>query len=152
MDVYGGLTYTMDAWSFDAGFIYYAYPGADDSLDYDFVELQGKIGYAFPKVAAVASINYSPDYFASSGDAYYYKLALSAPLPHDFAIDGYIAYQDIDDEDAFGVPDYAEWGVGLAYSFEGLTLKATYIDTDLDNDECADGCDEKVIGSLSRKF
>jgi uncharacterized protein (TIGR02001 family) len=67
--------------SYDVGFIYYAYPGAGGSLDYDFWEVQTAIGYDFGIASVTASVNYSPENFGDSGDAYYPKLAVNVPVP-----------------------------------------------------------------------
>ena len=150
MDFYGGMTGNFsEQFTWDAGFIYYAYPGSADGLNYDFIEAKGALGYDFSVVAMNASVNYSPDYFAGSGDSFYYSLGADVPLPHDFSLSGHVAYQDIDDEAAFGVPDYFDWSAGIGYAWNNFDFSLAYIDTDLDSGECADGCDERVIFSLS---
>lgn len=147
MDVYGGLTgHFTEKTGWDLGFIYYAYPGADDSLNYDFLEAKAALTHDFGPLAATASVNYSPDYFASSGDAFYYSLNATAPLPHDFSLLGHVAYQTIDDEAAFGVPDYMDWSAGIAYTLDKFNFSLNYLDTDLNEPtECRDGCAERVI-------
>ena len=153
VDVYAGYSGTVNNINYDVGFIYYAYPGADSSLNYDFWEASLALGYDFDVLAASASVNYSPEYFGDSGDALYYAANVDVPLPHDFTLSGHLGYQDIDDEVAFGVQDYMDWSVGLGYSFKGFDLSLSYVDTDLDEpSECADGCDAKVIFGISRSF
>ena len=51
IDWYGGLKGSIGdtGLSWDAGLIYYHYPGADSSLDYDFVEVQGVLTSASPR-------------------------------------------------------------------------------------------------------
>ena len=151
-DLYGGINYAFGDFIADAGFIYYAYPGAEDSLNYDFWELQGKLTYNFDFASVTGSINYSPDYFGGSGDSMYYKLAASVPLPLDLTLNAYAAHQDVDDNTAFVLPDYTDWGVGLAYSYEGFDFGVNYIDTDMSKSECADGCEARVVFSISKKF
>lgn len=151
-DIYGGVNHTMGQWNFDGSLIWYGYPSADDSLNYDYWEAQGKVAYSFPFMTATGSINYSPDYWAGSDDAFYYKLDLSAPLPQNFSVGAYIGYQSIDDEAAFGVPDYTDYGASVGYNYQGFDFKLSYIDTDLDHSECADGCDGRAVLGVSRKF
>ncbi len=152
-DFYAGYGSTFKGLNFDIGVIYYAYPGADDSLDYDFVEGSIAVGHDFEMFSVSASFNYSPDYFASSDDAEYYALAVDVPLPHEFTLSAHVGRQEIDDNAAFGVEDYTDWSVGLGYTLEGFDMSLTYVDTDLDEpSECADGCDGRAIFSISRSF
>lgn len=152
-DFYGGVNGTLHGFTWDAGAIYYHYPGADDELDYDFWELALAAGYDFGVAGLSASVNYSPDYFASSGDAVYTALNATVPLPYNFTASGSVAYQWIEDNDAFGVDDYADWSLGLNYTLEGFDLGLKYTETSLDEpDECADGCDARLIFSVSRAF
>ncbi|MDH5723482.1 MAG: TorF family putative porin [Alphaproteobacteria bacterium] len=153
VDVYGGYSGSFHDVDYDIGVIYYAYPGADSSLDYDFWEGSFALGYDFDVFSASASINYSPEYFGNSGDAQYYALGVDVPLPADFTLSGHVGYQEIDDNAAFGTPDYTDWSVGLGYTFEGFDLSLQYVDTDLDEPgECADGCDSRVIFGIDRSF
>ncbi|MFA7277110.1 MAG: TorF family putative porin [Pseudobdellovibrionaceae bacterium] len=153
-DFYGGVSGNIDGITWDLGAIYYFYPGADDSLNYDFWELAAAAGYDFDVMSASVSINYSPDYFASSGDSYYAALNAEAPLPYDLKLTGSVAKQWIEDNTAFGVgKDYMDWSLGLGYSFEGFDVSLKYIDTNLDEpSECADGCAERVVFTVSRSF
>ena len=44
-----------------------------------------------------------------------------------------------------------DWGIGITSNVEGFDVGLRYIDTDLDEpDECADGCDQRVILSISK--
>jgi len=153
VDVYAGYSGSFNDVSYDVGVIYYSYPGADSSLDYDFVEGAVAVGYDFDVFSASASVNYSPEYFGDSGDAVYYAAAVDVPLPSDFTLSGHVGYQSIDDNATFGVPDYTDWSVGLGYTLGGFDLSLQYVDTDLNEpNECADGCDSRVIFGISRSF
>lgn len=154
-DIYAGYSGTVNGFTYDVGGIYYAYPGSGrDQHDYNFVEGALALGYDFDVAALSASVNYSPDYFAGSGDAVYVAGNLDVPLPFlpfDTSLNGSVGHQSIDDNRAFGTPDYMDWGIGLSSNIEGFDLGVRYIDTDLDEpSECADGCDERVIVSLSK--
>lgn len=152
-DFYAGYSSSIDNFSYDIGAIYYAYPGAAGSLDYDFYELSLAAGYDFGLFSTSASINYSPEYFADSGHAEYYALSIDVPLPYELSANAHVGYQNIEDNAAFGTPDYTDWGAGLAYNWKGFDLSLSYIDTDLSEpSECADGCDAKVIFGISRSF
>ncbi len=153
VDVFAGFSSKFKGLNYDLGVIYYAYPGADSSLDYDFVEGAISVGYDFDTFSTSASINYSPEYFGESGDAFYYAGAIDVPLPKEFSLSAHVGYQQIDDNTAFGVPDYLDWSVGLGYTLSGFDLSLAYVDTDLkEPSECSDGCDARVIFGVSRSF
>lgn len=152
-DLYAGYSSDFNGINYDVGMIYYAYPGADSDLEYDFVEAAVSVGYDFDIFAVSASFNYSPDYFAGSGDAQYYAMAVDVPLPYDLSLSAHVGHQDIDDNTAFGAEDYTDWSLGVGYSYEGFDFGLTYLDTDLhEPTECADGCAERVIFSISKSF
>lgn len=153
-DLYAGWKTEIKGFLLDGGFIYYAYPGADSDLNYDFFEAKAAVGYDFEFLNLNAGLNYSPNYFADSGDAWYISANADIPLPYDFKIMTHFGHQDIDDEDAFGSPDYNDWSAGLGYSYAGFNFALNYIGTDLDDgDECVRGwCDERVVFSVSRSF
>ena len=56
MDFYAGYAGEIDAFSYDVGFLYYLYPGAASSLNYDFWEAYGSVGYDFGPASASAGI------------------------------------------------------------------------------------------------
>ncbi len=153
VDVYGGYAGEFNKVTYDLGVLYYMYPGADSDLDYDFWEFAVSLGYDFEVVALSASYNYSPNNFADSGDAHYFSAAFEAPVFKGLTVNGHFGHQEIDDEDAFGVDDYNDWSLGLGYNLYGFDLALQYVDTNLDEtDECADGCEERVIFGVSRSF
>ncbi len=153
VDIYGGYNGSVSNFNYGVGVIYYSYPGADSSLNYDFWEAALSLGYDFDVFSASASVNFSPEYFGDSGNAVYYSAGVDLPLPADFSLSSHIGYQTIDDNAAFGVPDYADWSIGLGYKLSGFDLSLKYVDTDLEEpSECQDGCDSRIIFSISRNF
>ena len=152
-DIYAGYSASYTDINYDIGVIHYAYPGADDALDYDYTEASIALGYDFDLASVSAALNYSPDYFGDSGDAYYYVLSGNIPLPRNFAMTAHIGHQDIEDNAAFGTPDYTDWSAGINYSVKSYELSLKYVDSDLDQpSDCADGCDARGIVSLTRSF
>ncbi|MCA8929109.1 MAG: TorF family putative porin [Alphaproteobacteria bacterium] len=136
IDYYGGVTAEYMGVGIDVGLIYYTYPGASSGLDYDYFE--GKIDLSYSPMDGLtlgAGLNYSPDYFASSGDFYYphlsaeYTPELGLPLP--LTLSATYGYNSIDDEAAFGTRSYHDWSAGIATSYKFITLKLQYIDNDL---------------------
>jgi len=149
LDWYGGLKGSIGktGLSWNAGFIYYSYPGAGGSLNYDFWELQGSLGYDFGVAAVTASLNWSPDNFGGTGDAYYPKLAVDVPVPmvKDLTFSAYVAKQFVD-----GPGDYLEWNLGLGYSFAGFDMSLHYSDTDIS--PSTDGVGPAAIFTIGRSF
>jgi uncharacterized protein (TIGR02001 family) len=154
IDYYGGLRGSIGdtGVSWDVGFIYYTYPGADSSLDYDFIEAQAALGYDFGVASVTASINYSPENFGESGTAFYPKLAVEVPVSgiKDLTLSGHVAKQYIDKEAVFGSPDYVEWNFGIGYSVAGFDLAVNYTDTDIS--PSADANDAMVLFTVGRSF
>jgi uncharacterized protein (TIGR02001 family) len=149
--VRGGLANTGVTW--DVGFIYYSYPGAASSLDYDFWEIQGALGYDFGVASVTASVNYSPENFGNSGDAWYPALAVDVPVPgiDGLSLSGHVGKQYIDDEATFGVPDYVTWGLSVTYAIPGLVdVSLSYSDTDIS--PSGDGTEEAVFLTVSKSF
>jgi uncharacterized protein (TIGR02001 family) len=151
-DIYGGLTGEVEGISWDAGFIWYTYPGADSSLNYDYVEAAFSLGYDFGPYAVSAGLNYSPEYFGDSGDSFYWAGGVDVPLPEGFALGLHLGYQSIDKNANFGTPDYLDWSVTVSKEFEGLDFSLAYIDTDISEGACGDTCDTKVVGTVSKSF
>ena len=151
-DLYGGLRGDLGKTGigWDLGFIYYAYPGADSSLNYNFVEVQGALSYDFGPAAASLSLNYSPDNFGESGDAYYTKLGVDVPVGKYLTLSAYGARQMIDKEAVFGAPDYWEWNFSGAVNVAGFDLSLAYSDTDIPN--ASDSAGPTVIFTVARSF
>ncbi len=146
-----GVGGSIDKFSWDVTGIYYTYPGASSSLDYNFFEIAPSVGYDFDILAVTAGVNYSPDYFGSSGDALYSYASLDIPLGPYFTLGGHVGYQTIDDNAAWGTDDYTDWSIGLSTEVAGFGLSATWTDTDLPSSQCGDLCGVFALG-ISRSF
>ncbi|MFZ0257504.1 MAG: TorF family putative porin [Gammaproteobacteria bacterium] len=161
-DIYGGFTGTLpviEDMTWNAGVIYFAYPGADTERDYDFIEGYVGLDYAFSQVALTPEVgikvSYTPDYFLESGDGIYVDGTGSLSLPYDLGLGFHYGYQSIDDEAAFGAPSYSDWSVALSKAVLGLDLSIAYVDTDLSKEECFGGtslCDARAVFSVSKSF
>ena len=135
----------------DIGFIYYSYPGAASSLNYDFWEGQVALSYDFGIASATASLNYSPENFGKSGDAFYPKLGVEAPIGKYLTLSAHVAKQYIQDNTTFGLPDYVEYGIGATVNLAGFDVNLTWSDTDMSDTECGDACGMFLL-SVSRSF
>ena len=161
LDVYFGLKGSIDKFSWSVGGLYYAYPGAARRLNYNFWEITGSAGYDFGFAELTVGVNYSPDYFASSGDAFYLQGTLKVPIPIEeakpyapyFAF--HIGRQWIERNAAFGAPDYTDWSVALGGTVLGFGLEVKYTDTSLSRGKCFGGtsyCGAKAVFTVSRSF
>lgn len=147
-DLYAGFASEYMGFTYDIGGVYYAYPGADSDLDYDFFEAVAKLGYDFEVAAVEGAIYYSPDFFGGTDDAVYYSLGVDVPLPYEITASAHAGHQYIDE-----AADYNDWSLGLGYSVAGFDLSLTYTDTDLDEpQEVADGSTDRIVFGISRSF
>lgn len=154
LDLYGGVTGklldTDVGW--DLGGIYYFYP-KDDSDSLDFGEVYLGLDYTFDSVPLTPTLAtylyYSPDFSGETGDAFYVNPGLGLSLPHEFSLDLFYGYQDVDD-----IGSYSNWRVGMSRDISIFTLGLAYSDT-FDNDDFCAGtsvCDETVVFSISSSF
>ena len=156
VDLYAGAAYQIsDRLSSDLTAYYYLYPGADSDLNYDYLEFVANAGYDLEKANLGATLSHAPDNFASSGTAIYTEGRVDVPLPQNISLNAALGYQSIEDNTAFGAPDYVNWSVGAGYSIVGFDLALKYTDTDLSSSECFGGtdlCEGRVVFSASRTF
>jgi len=161
-DFYGGLNGSLavgDGLGWKLGGIYYAYPGSNPkpalTVNYDYFEFYGTLNYDFKSFNVTGGFNYSPDYFAESGEAVYIFGEVGVPLPSDFVLSGHVGHQSIEKNGAFGTPDYVDWNVGLAKTFGHFTFKVAYVDTDLSKAQCFGGtgfCSSTAMFTVSSSF
>lgn len=152
VDLYFGVAREYWGITFDIGGVYYIYPGALDSIDYDYFEYKFGMSYEFPLIAMGATIYYTPENTTNSGNATYLSYDAEIPLLSRLALTGHIGHQAITKESTFGKPDFIDWSIGATYAMHGFDLSLTYIDTDLTNAECSKGCDGDVVFGISRSF
>lgn len=156
LDWYAGLTGAAMGVDWDLGAIYYTYPGASDALNYDYWEAALSLGYTVNDWLGVgAGVNYSPDYFGSSGDFVYpnANVTLTGPWKFTPTLSGAVGYNSIDDNTAWGTPDYWDWSIALGATVEGFDLSLAYIDTDLSEAECgSEHCEARAVFTVSKSF
>ena len=157
VDFYGGIAGELNnGLGWELGGIYYAYSSQNEegAVEFDFVEIYGKVSYAFANTPLEptlgAGLSYSPDFFGDTDDAYYFSASLDLSLPSNFSVGAELGWQDVQNSG-----DYLHWRVGLGYSFKALSLDLSYHDADND---CAlvggsaNLCDETLIFTVSSSF
>jgi uncharacterized protein (TIGR02001 family) len=156
--VYGSLGETGIDW--DVWAAYYLYPGARGSLDYDYGELLGRLGYALTDdLSTSAGYAFSPDYSGSTGLAHYvdagvaYTLPLELPTP--VTLDATLGRQWFESNSQTGLDDYLDWSLGVTVAIGPVDLGLRYTDTDLGRSDCFGGsnaCGSRVVVSLVGRF
>ena len=155
IDWYGGIASEWNGLGYDAGVIWYTYPGSNGGLDY--VEIKGGLSYGFTDNFTAGITNYwAPDLLGGSN-------ALEAGAEYtlgqwfnffDPSISGLIGWQWFDQAE-----DYTFWNVGLTLGFmENWAVDVRYWDTDYSENGCAnfglgrEDCSGRVVGTLSASF
>jgi len=153
LDIYAGFggEFKDSGIGWDVGFLHYNYPNADSSLNYNFTEVNATLSYQWLTFFYARS----SDYFASSGSADYVSLTADFSLTDDWSIGASIAYQGVEDNAAWGTPDWNNYKVYVGKSYEGFDFELAYIDTDLSKTECfggSDWCSATVTFAISKSF
>jgi uncharacterized protein (TIGR02001 family) len=153
-DLYAGYTAPIGktGLSYNVGVYGYLYPDANSNSHFDFYEVYGGLTYTAGAFSVTGQVNYSPEFFAKSGDAIYTQVSAGYKINDLFSLSGGVGYQTIDDAAAFGTGDYTTWNLGgtlsLPGAFKGTTLDVRYSDSDEEN--FGDLSDSRVIFTLKR--
>jgi uncharacterized protein (TIGR02001 family) len=154
LDVYGGIAPSVGGFDLGLGLIYYGYPGAASVREYNFVEAVASAGRSLGPLTAGINAAYSPGFFAASGVGLYAGMDASGSVPGTpLSLAAGLGRQAIEDNDAFGTPDYTIWSAGLSVDVLGSTIGATLTGTDISMADCFGGsdlCRTRVIVGISR--
>ena len=154
-DFYGGYAKEIqNGINLDLSMIGYTYPGAYASSNYDYYEYSFGLGKSIGPVSFSTAINYSPEFFAKSGDATYWQGGLDCEF-QGIKISGHVGKQWIDLETTYGAPDYVDYSIGASYAWQGFDLSVAYVDTDVDagwNSTDQSGKEGRTIFGLSKSF
>lgn len=160
-----GLTGTLGetglGWTL--GGVYYNYPGARGSLNYDYWEIIPALSYApLDFVSLSVGMPYSPDYFGGSGDSYYPNGNVVVTIPgipekwFTLKANGGVGYQFIDKNNNYGTPSYLTWTLGLTANVKGVDVGFAYYDTNISKNDCFGGtqnwCETRFVGTVSYAF
>jgi len=159
LDWYAGFT-AGETIEWDAGAVYYSYPGAD-GLDYYEFYLGGTYYGEDENWDLGVKQWYSPDWFAYEKNGFYSEINASYTLPWwEIGVTGHYGYTwgngpKNETEDS-GLDEYGDWSVGLTKSIWHLDMDLRWVDTDLDGDlkvnSGAGTNDGRVIFSVSTTF
>jgi len=144
----------------DVSGAYFIYPDSRGSLDYDYAEVTGQLGYslsdAFSSSVAYA---FSPDYSGSTGMSHYVVAGAAYALPFDLpvpvTIDGTLGRQWFESNSRTWLEDYFDWSLGVVAGIGPVELGLRYTDTDLSETHCYGGsnaCDARLVLSATFFF
>ena len=160
IDLSGGYAGALgEVLSYDAGLVYYWYPGAAGVLSYDFWEVYGKASHDFGRAAVNLRVGYSPDVFGGTGPATYVSGSLTFPVTDKISLSAgagrsFLAQSNV--TPAF-LPDYWDWNAGARMSVNNwFDVDVRYHDTNVAGDCPAPGgkrwCGSKIVAAVSRSF
>ncbi len=159
IDLYAGFA-GGDAITWDVGYNYYWFPGADDV---DFGEFYFGLGWNWLE----GKVWYSPDFAAADQDAVYVEGNGTFELPAGFGLNAHVGYSD---GQFWGSDDYFDWSLGVTYGWSNFEFGLAWVDgSDLDDlddlcrgldsdfyPECKDkdvfSTDGRVVFSVSTSF
>ena len=160
VDFYGGYAGEFsNGLGYDIFVVYYWYPGTTStSSGEDYMEFGPSLSYTFggdfePSIGL--GFLWSDNFSFNADDSIYVYGDLGFTLPNDFGLGFHAGYQSIEDEAAWGTPDWFEYNVSLSKSVMGVDFAVTWSDTDLSEAECFGGaniCDSTVVFSVSSSW
>ncbi len=144
---------------FDVGYIYYGYPGDHDvPEDGDYQEFYGSVSFD----GITGGIAYSDDFYASTGQYFYYYAEYSLDLtrvglPEGWALDFHAGYSDFEDKEFLSnnKDSYVDYSVTLSASYFALDWSVAWVGNDLDKEDYWDAnglVDDTVVFSVSKSF
>lgn len=156
VDLLVGWRFEAAGISWDAGVIFYTYPGYRGSPGLNYVEFALTAKREFEPVTLSAGVYVSPRFTAGSGQGLYLQGGVEVALPLDFTLKGTLGYQFIERNDRFGTPDYWNYGIALSRPLFGpLSASVGFYGTNLSRAECFGGtalCRPRVLAALTAAF
>jgi hypothetical protein len=111
-------------------------------------------GRGFGPISTEINAAYSPDFFAASGAALFTGFDASGAVPGTaVSLTAGVGRQMVEDNAAFGTPDYTVWSAGASAELLGSTVGATLTGTNISGAECFGGsdlCRTRVIVGIWR--
>jgi uncharacterized protein (TIGR02001 family) len=150
-----GLTGKIGGLGWDLGAIYYYYPGAASSLNYNYWEIGPKLSYDLGFASTTFGFYASPNFFGDTGTGWYPYLEASIPLPLPMTqkvnLGLHVGHQNVE---AQTFTNYTDWRVGLSTQLAGLGFDLSYIDTSLSQSECGNTtlCGSRAVFTVSKSF
>jgi len=154
LDYYAGWSSDIGDTDFgiDVGYMYYDYPG-DNGAEGDYQEVYGSVSWKGLSVG----MNYSDDYYAETGDFYYYKADYSHAFNDVISLDLHVGYNDLEKNGGFlssNEDSYTDYSVSLTANYFSVDWSIAYVGTDLDDDDLfgTDWGDDAAIFTISKSL
>lgn len=134
---------------------YYSYPSSEPA-HYEYFEIVGKLGHDLGAFALNGEFTYSPDYSGRTGSGVGLTGGMEIPIAIGgidwLSASGHAGYQWIEDNVAYGTPDWMFYDFGLTATWNIVAFDVRYTGTDLDKGECFGGtnvCGNAVVWSVT---
>lgn len=146
IDVYGGYTFNLSDVAVNVGGLYFEYPGQAGKPNIDTFELYAGATWKWLNVKYSHSTG---EFFGinDSENSYYLEGNVAVPLPMDISLGLHYGYQKI--KGISGDDDIGDWKVSVSKPILGFNLGLAYVDTDVNNNDLADGT---VVASIGKTF
>ena len=134
---------------------YYWYPDSEPA-EYNYFEIIGTVSHALDLFTLTGEFTYSGDYSGRVGSGVGVTGGIEAPLAIGGAdwlsASGHVGYQWIEDNLAYGVPDWVFYDIGLTAAWRMFAFDIRYTGTDIGKSDCYGGanvCSGGVTLSLT---
>ena len=156
LDIYVGYrTKVADGVTLDGGVIYYAYPGSTGGK-FEFFEPYAKFGLAAGPAVVTLGVAYAPAQDAIGGNNLYASADAALPIEGTtLALDAHLGRSEGETTLTPG-GGYTDWSLGVAGSWNALTARLAYVDTDISDfsllGTTPNIVDEAVVVSFTAAF
>jgi uncharacterized protein (TIGR02001 family) len=138
LDYYGGWSGPIGDTDFamNVGYIYYNYSGDTVDPKGDYQEFYIKPSWN----GLTIGVTYSDDYYAKTGEFWYYSADYSYKFIPELALGLHAGYNDFKNNKAStflsnNKDSYADYSVSLTYTIKGVDLSVAYVATDLNKED-----------------
>lgn len=156
IDFLAGYTHSFsESTGGTAAVAYYWYPDSSPA-HYDYFEMIGNLTHDLGSFALSADFTYSPDYSGETGNAVGLGAGIDVPVTIDdidwLSVSAHIGYQWIEDNVAYGTPDWLFYDFGATATWDVFAFDLRYTGTGTSTADCFGGtklCDGGVVLTLT---
>ncbi len=148
-----GFANSVGEVSYDVSVVHYGYPGYTDE-HLPFTELKGSVSWK----GATAGVAWTDNYYGDTGKAIYTYLGYGTSVAG-VGLSLKVGRSDFDDEQLPVADEYVDYSVGVSKTLAGFNLGLAYIDSSLDDSECATftggsphNCSGRAVFTLSKSL
>lgn len=124
--LYAGAGATAGPFELDGRITYKTAPGTADGFQDDWIELRGSASTRVGKTRLALKVEYSPDSYALTEQAWWAEAEVSRPIAEDWTVSAGYGVREQD-----GGADYRAWNAGVTWELrDGVALDLRWYDTD----------------------